>query len=873
MWNEFIEQVRQINTIEEVIKDYGIVLKDMGSITMTLCQFHSDRDPSLAIYKETQSFYCFGCGKGGDVFNFVMLKENMNFLEALYYLAKKKGIERPEFNKEQKRKYIQMQQIKDLKGKLLDTLVDIFQNNDKSIVWKYLKKRGIKEVIIEKYKIGYSNYSLEEIKNKLIEKGFSKIQLNISQFFKDNRFYENSLIIPIRQNGKIITLLNRTLNKRQPKYLYLSNLSRGIFNLDEASCYKEIIITESVIDALTLIGNGFINIIALNGCKASDNQIEDLKKLKDKQYYICFDNDLDKEDNPGFKSALELSKILKNSRIVILPTKQNKIDINDYFLQGNTIEDFKNLLKNATRLAYYEPYLEEIDEYKMIYRVNEFDYYIENINKTENGIKALITLYFKNNIIQKNPVSLYSSRSRVEFSNQCGKHNPKEIEKHLLNIEIKIKEILNQKEELNKVKKKEMTEEERQEALEFLKSSKIFEIIKEDISTLGYVGEDTNKLMVYLIATSRKLENPLSVIIKAQSASGKSELLKKIMELMPEEDVKDLSRITENALFWVDQDSLKHKFIVIMEKDGSEQADYPIRILQSEKKLTLLAPQKDDIDGKIKTQEFEIEGPVAFAETTCETSDNFENNTRVFDLYVNESEEQTKLIHEVQKEERTLEGLVKKISRDKIIRKHQNAQKLLKTIKVIIPYAKFIEFPYKLVRTRRDMSRFLDLITVITFLRQYQKEIKKDNSIGEFIEADMGDYKTAHEIALDVLGQTLDELDRRSRYLLNEIIDMVETIKEEKELESINEVTFTRKDILNWLDKKEVKWYPQILQTYIKPLEEGEYLEIISGGKGKISVYRLVVPDNRENDILKYPLLLKGLLTPKELEQKINIGK
>lgn len=870
MWEEFKVQVKRANPIEDVLSEYGIHLN--GTNNMIICPFHNEKNPSLAVYKATKSFYCFGCNKGGDVFNFIMLKENMSFFEALNYLAKKKGIEKPNFDKEQIKEYTQTQKTQELKSRLLNELVELFTPNiHKTPAYNYLLKREIKEDVIRKYKVGYSNYSVQDIRNILIEKGFSKVQLDTSQLFKDSRFFENSLIIPIFQNGKIVNLLNRTLSNREPKFLYLPEMNKGIFNYDEASYSKEIIITESVIDVLTLISNDINNVVALNGCKASENQITDLKELQDKQFYICFDNDANKESNVGLKSSIELARILKDSRIVSIPADKEKIDINDYFMQKHSKIDFMKLVNNAIRLAHYEFYLEEINENKMIYRVNDFDYCIENINKRDNGIKALITLYYKNNIVQKNPINLYSSRSRIEFANQCGKHNAKEIEKHLLNIEIEVKSILNQREELKNAKKKEMSEEEKKEAIEFLKSPNIFEIIKEDISTLGYVGEDTNKLMIFLIATSRKLDSPLSCVVKAQSSSGKSELLKKVVELIPPDDVKDLSRITENALFWGNKDDLVHKLVIITERQGSEKADYPIRVLQSEKKLTLLAPQKDDETGKIRTQEFEINGPVAFAETTCETEENYENNTRVFNLYVTETEAQTKLIHERLKLDRTLEGMIKKLAKDKIIRKHHNAQQLLRTLKVIIPYAKFIEFPSKLVRTRRDIGRFLDLITVIAFLRQYQKEIKKEELIGEYIESDLEDYKIAYDIALDVLGQTLDELDRRSRYLLNEIIDLVEHMKEENALESIKDIQFTRKDIINWLFKKDMTWYPQILQTYIKPLEDGQYLETVSQGKGKISIYKLSISDDKGTDISKYPILLKGLLTPKELEQRINI--
>lgn len=501
---------------------------------------------------------------------------------------------------------------------------------------------------------------------------------------------------------------------------------------------------------------------------------------------------------------------------------------------------------------------------EIVYIVGELEYQVETIINTPYGIRAVISLHKKGEVINKSLVALYSSRNRTEFCNKCDSISPKKIEKHLLDLETELKGYLIKKEK-REIEKKAytMTELEKTQATNFLKTTNIFELIRDDLTALGLAGEETNKLMTYLIATSRKLDSPLSGIVKAQSASGKSQLVKTILSLMPPEEVMDLTRITENALYWIGSQDLKHKLISIMEKEGSSDADYPIRILQSEKKLKLLVPQKFDGD-TIQSKELEVNGPCAFLETTVKTQMNFENQTRVFDLYVNETEAQTILIHQVQKESRTLEGMSKRVNRDEIIKRHQNAQRLLKQVKVIIPWATKIEFPAKWVRTRRDMAKFLDLITVVTFIRQFQKAIKKDSVVGEYIESDINDYIIAYDLAVEVLSHSLDELDLRARELFEHIIEMAE----EMESKGISEITFTRRDILKHINKTGSKWYPQILQLYIKPLEDAEYLEIVTGGKGKTTTYKLPVSDE-DGAIRKIPLI-KGLTTPEELEEKLG---
>ncbi|MCX5782591.1 MAG: hypothetical protein NT145_07840 [Elusimicrobia bacterium] len=522
--------------------------------------------------------------------------------------------------------------------------------------------------------------------------------------------------------------------------------------------------------------------------------------------------------------------------------------------------------------AYSVPFLEELDDNSVIYHIGEHKYRVENITQQSYGIRAVIEMNYRGDLIHKNLVSLFSSRARTEFINKLKGFDSKKIEKHLLGLESELKKFLERKvrNKLIQDKKRapEMTDEEKQSAIDFLKASNLFELIESDITNLGYVGEQTNKILVYLIATSRKLESPLSGVIKAQSSSGKSQLMKAIVSLMPSEEIFDVSRITENALFWMDKNDLKNKLITVAERTGSDTANYSIRLLQSEKKLRLLAPQKAD-DNVMKTEWFEVSGPVAFLETTTGTALEIDNQTRVFEIYIDETEEQTRLIQQAQKECRTLEGMARKKHSEGIMRKHQNAQRLLEPLKVTIPYAEKISFPTKWVRTRRDMDRFLDLITVIAFLRQFQREVKEDTFIGRYINATIEDYETAYNLAVNVLGQNLDELDKRSRELLGQIIDMCNEMNERNDF--TEEMAFTRRDILHYLKKQGKNYYPQILQNYIAPLE-AEYLELVSGGKGKTSVYKLNITVNEDGKI-QAPSLINGLTSPAELRAKISPKK
>ena len=224
----------------------------------------------------------------------------------------------------------------------------------------------------------------------------------------------------------------------------------------------------------------------------------------------------------------------------------------------------------------------------------------------------------------------------------------------------------------------EISPRDRAEALAFLRQGDLLDRIAADMGALGYVGEETNKQIGYLVAVSRKLDTPLSMVIMSQSGSGKSALADVLETLTPPEEVILFSRLTPQALYYMERDALSRKFILIEERAGSMDADYSIRTLQSKKKLILAVPIKDPSTGRIKTQVFEILGPAAFLETTTESRIHHENSTRCFETYCDESAEQTRRIHQAQKRSETAEGRRLLAEREAVERRHHNAQRRLR---------------------------------------------------------------------------------------------------------------------------------------------------------------------------------------------------
>ncbi|MFH1310556.1 MAG: hypothetical protein ABIH85_07780 [Candidatus Omnitrophota bacterium] len=449
-------------------------------------------------------------------------------------------------------------------------------------------------------------------------------------------------------------------------------------------------------------------------------------------------------------------------------------------------------------------------------------------------------------------VDLYSQKSRTNFLKKMCKNlgiKQEDVRKDIYKI---IDVIERYQSDKNKPVKKETIKignKDREKALKDLKSPKLLNNILKDIEMLGYVGEDNNKIIAYLVSISRKLEDPLSSIVISESSAGKSALSEVVEKLTPPEDIVYFSTITPKALYYMDKDDLKHKFVIIEEREGSADSDYPIRILQSKKRLIQAVAVKDPNTNKTRTCKVEVEGPISYLETTTKSRINYENSTRCFELYLDGSESQTSRIHNLQKQMKTLSGLEIKSSHNEIIQKHHTMQRVLRPIRIVNPYSNYITFPTRQLRTRRDHMRFLNLIESVTFLHQYQRPIKKSHKGIEYIESALTDYKIAFNLYKDILKNTLSDIKKPQKELLDKILEMVE---------HNGTCVFTRKDVREYSGYAHYK-----VRDIIKELEDLEYLLIDSGSKGKQYKYRLNIQTTREDS------LLSGITKPEELEEYI----
>ena len=400
-------------------------------------------------------------------------------------------------------------------------------------------------------------------------------------------------------------------------------------------------------------------------------------------------------------------------------------------------------------------------------------------------------------------------------------------------------------------------------ALSLLKSPDLVNRILDDFNRAGVVGEEVNKLVGYLSGVSRKLDKPLAVMIQSTSAAGKTSLMDAILNMMPEEESIQYSAMTGQSLYYMGEKNLKNKILAIAEEEGAENASYALKLLQSEGEVTMASTGKNAVTGNLETQEYRVEGPVSLFYTTTSIDIDEELLNRCIVLTVDESREQTEAIHAAQRRKRTLEGLHAKIDQEQAQTLHANAQRLLRPLRIINPYADELTFLSDKTRTRRDHEKYLGLIDAITLLHQYQREIKRTEYKGkaiEYIEVTLDDIALANRLAHEVLGRSLDELPPQTRKLLQIIYQMVTEHCRKLEINK-SDYHFSRKQVRDYSG-----WGNTQLKIHLSRLEEMEYLIVHKGSRGRSFEYEMLY--NGEGTDKSH--FLMGLLDIEKLKYDSN---
>jgi len=404
-----------------------------------------------------------------------------------------------------------------------------------------------------------------------------------------------------------------------------------------------------------------------------------------------------------------------------------------------------------------------------------------------------------------------------------------------------------------------LTPEERDEALTWLREPNLITRLREAFHAAGIIGEESNTLVAYLAGVSRKLERPLAIIIQSASAAGKTTLMDAVLSFFPEEDRVKYSAMTGQSLYYLGETNLKHKILAVVEEAGAEKASYALKLLQSEGELTIASTGKDPQTGKMVTQEYHVEGPVMIFLTTTAIDLDEELQNRCLTLAVDESAEQTGRIHRVQRERRTLAGLVAHEERKDMLKKLRNAQRLLSPFKIVNPYAPDLTFARERTRHRRDNEKYLTLIDAIALLHQHQREIKTlpAGRLGAgsacFVEVTLDDIALANQLAPEVLGRSLDELPPQTRRLYGHIREMMKQKRQENGAKVA--ATFSRREL-----RQLCGWSLTQVRVHLERLVELEYLAVRHGRLGSQFVYEILFDLDAPENVAHIGLIDVGTL-------------
>jgi len=705
--------------------------------------------------------------------------------------------------------------------------------------------------------------------------------------------FAGSLVIPVMDEaGNVREAYARKirddLRTGTPTHLYLPGPHKGVWNVEALRDSKEIILCEALIDALTFWCAGFRNVTAAYGVEGfTPDHLEAFERYGTERVLIAYDR-----DEAGDRAAEKLAQKLAGKGIACYRISFPKgMDANEYALKvapaakslglairtaewlGGGPPPKSEAAKEETAgevkaqavpapipsLAAQEPLPpqaaalsasrippapgdelpHEIQGQDLFLDLEDRRYRVRGWQKPLNPETLKVNL-----MVSKGPhfhvdtLDLYQAKARVAFVKQASL----ELSEAEDRLKLDLGKVLRKVEAMQaahlaealaeKAKRPAMSETEYEEAMALLKSPDLMTRILRDFEALGVVGEESNKLTGYLAAVSRLLDRPLAMLIQSASAAGKSSLMDAVLDLVPEEDVVRYSAMSGQSLFYMGDRALQHKILAIAEEEGAKQASYALKLLQSEGRVTMASTGKDPASGMLVTHDYTVEGPVMLFLTTTAIDLDEELLNRCLVLTVNESREQTRAIHTIQRSRETLEGLLAKTHRTQLLTLHRNAQRLLQPLAVVNPYADQLSFRDDQTRSRRDHVKYLTLIRSIALLHQCQRKVKAHGDL-HYIEVTLSDIELANELAQEVFSRTVDELLPQTRKLLTLLHAWMRAECERQGIEQVD-FHFTRRQA-----REATGWGDTQLWTHLGRLVEMEFL-LPHRGRGKTLEYELL---------------------------------
>ena len=788
-----------------------VALAARGKDQVGRCPFHDDDTASFVVTDSKGLWHCFGCHAGGTAIDWVMKIEGLTFREAAdKLLASLSTTTAP---------LIPLTLSTTMTdAEMLSAVVDTYHAQllamPEGLAYA-METRGLSLDVVKRFRLGYapksptlssrfSSTTKDELRARLTSLGL------IRETGREH--LAGRLVVPfLDESSQVVGLYGRRATTDatvESKHLYLPGPHRGVLNVDQLG--EEVILCEAALDALAFLSHGFTSVTSSFGCEGfTDEMLEAFRRRGVQRVVIAYDH-----DEAGDHAAAKLAELLGQAGIgsarALFP---KTLDANAYALAMKPAEKALRIVvdsaqalgsssnarvraapaASATPAATAPPKIEPpaepppsaaeppapvsdvvVDEKsadEVFVTVRGLRFRVRGLAKLASldvlKVNLLVSL---GDLFHVDTLDLYAAKARAFFLSTAAHelHLPiEEMKAATGRLILALEELRDRR--LMAMSSNEpppMSDDDREEALALLRDEHLLDHVVADLGTCGLVGEDDNKLLAYLVSTSRKLAKPLAVVVQSSSAAGKSSLMEAVLSFIPDEEKVQYSAMTGQSLFYLGEADLKHKVLAIAEEEGAEQASYALKLLQSEGRLRIASTGKDAASGRHVTHTYEVEGPVAILSTTTALDVDEELLNRCLVLTVDESEAQTAAIHALQKQMETLDGVRRRRRRDALIRMHQNAQRLLHPVEVVNPLAPSLVFSSTKMRARRDQPKLLALIKTIAFLHQHQRELKRSEDGIDYIEATGADVAAARRLLRPVLDDGVGDLPPQTRAVL-----------------------------------------------------------------------------------------------------------
>jgi DNA primase catalytic core len=894
-----IDRIKRETDLLALVRSRGIELTRHGSKDWKgLCPFHGDKGtPNLIVSPDKGLWHCMACGKAGNPIQFVQHHDGISFRHAFEVLAgggKEAYAARPQTSQCTVPVLPCPLDPEADDIALLQQVTKYYQERLRQMptARAYLASRGLdRDDLITRHQLGFADRTLGLRLPEANRKTGELLRTRLTQLGvwreSGHEHFNGCIVVPLFDaTGKIVSYYGRRIGPGTVKHLYSPGPHQGLFN-PEAFDAEEIILCEAVLDALTFCANGIANVSCLYGTegwteeltaalknvrrvrlaydadeagdRAAERDVKRLQSLGIEVYRVKFPwgmdaNEYSRKVTPAAKSLALLVNAAAWCGQGTLPTKLPSQKSEPALLPvapapapsslaaSVSSQDTANEKKPAAPSSCGGQQLEQRGEAWFL-DIEQRQYRVTGLEKTvgSDGLKIGLRVQTGERF-HLDQVDLIRDAERRRFIERAAEETAltpdllkRDMGRLLLAVEQAQIQLLKPAEAVASAVT--LSAEEREEALAWLRAPNLMDRLKEAFHLAGIIGEETNTLVAYLAGVSRKLERPLAIIIQSASAAGKSTLMDAVLSFFPEEDRIKYSAMTGQSLYYLGETNLKHKILAVVEEAGAEKASYALKLLQSEGELTIASTGKDPQTGRMVTQEYHVEGPVMIFLTTTAINMDEELQNRCLTLAVDESPAQTDRIHRLQRERRTLAGLIAREERKDVLTKLKNAQRLLAPIAVLNPYAMALTFPSGQTRNRRDHEKYLTLIEAIALMHQHQRargqQVVRGRVI-EYIGVTLDDIALANELAPEVLSRSLDELPPQTRRLLEHIRELV-TIKRKTE-SAKTAATFSRKEV-----RDAAGWSLTQVRVHLERLVELEYLAIRCGRMGGPFQYELLI--------------------------------